>query len=49
MLFQTNSSGKSIGIWCGTQYGPYGTNNARIRCMGGGAGAIRCQSHNNGL
>jgi hypothetical protein len=49
MLFQTKSSGKSIGICCGTQYGPYGTNNAWIRCMGRGAGAIRCQSNTNGL
>ena len=46
MLLRTTSVATSIGICCGSDYGGFGTNNAWIRCYGGGAGQNRCQYHN---
>ena len=48
-LLHTTSPAKSIGICCGSNYGGYGTNNAWIRCYGGGSGQTRCQYNNGGL
>ena len=49
MTLHTTSTSRSIGIWCGSNYGGYGTNSAWIRCYGGGSGQIRCQYNNVGL
>ena len=49
MTLHTTSTSRSTGIWCGSNYGGYGTNSAWIRCYGGGSGQIRCQYNNGGL
>ena len=49
MLLHTSPTAKSIGVCCGSKYGGYGSNNAWIRCYGGGSGQLRSQYNNVGL